>query len=148
MTTRSVKTLGDLEKLVTYLRHRKLPFTVTVETGRKRTTEQNRLQRLWVSEIAEQTGSTPEEVRGLCKLQFGVPILRAEDEAFRIAYDANVRPRPYSEKLALMMEPLDLPVTRLMNVDQKRRYLDAIHAHFAAMGIALTDPDPLYGSAA
>jgi hypothetical protein len=141
MTTRTIRTKDDLALLLRFLRDRKLPFTVEVHSGAKRTTDQNRLQRLWLNEVAEQMGDrTPEEVRGYCKLTMGVPILRAENENFRDRYDAVVRPLPYDQKLAIMMEPLDLPVTRLMSVEQKTRYLDAIFRHFSEQGLALTLP--------
>lgn len=141
MVTRTVKTEEDRKLLYRYLATRKLPFTVEITEGRRRSVEQNKLQRLLVKEIAEQLGDvTPEEVRGLCKLQFGVPILREENEEFRATYDRVVKPLPYSAKLAIMMEPLDLPVTRLMNANQKTRYLDAIYRHFGEQGIALTVP--------
>jgi hypothetical protein len=71
----------------------------------------------------------------------GVPILRAENELFCERYDAIVRPLPYEQKLAIMMEPLDLPVTRLMTTEQKTRYLDHIHKHFTDLGLELTNPE-------
>jgi hypothetical protein len=115
---------------------------VEITTGRRRSSEQNRLQRLWLNEAAEQLGDvTAEELRGYCKLVFGVPILRAENEAFAERYDAVVKPLNYEQKVALMMEPLDMPITRLMNASQKTRYLDQIAKHFAEQGVVLTDPD-------
>lgn len=118
---------------------------VTIEPpGSTRTLRQNKLQRLWLKEIAQQLGDqTPEEVRGYCKLTIGVPILRNENEAFRERYDEIVKPLPYEQKLALMMEPLDFPVTRLMNTKQATAYLDGIHRHFSEKGIVLTDPGDL-----
>ncbi len=142
MVTRTVKTEVDRALLLRFLKERKLPFTADIVTGRRRSVEQNRLQRLLINEIAEQLGDrTPEEVRGYCKLTMGVPILRAENEEFRAQYDKIVRPLPYSLKLALMMEPLDLPVTRIMNTEQKTRYLDAIYRHFGEQGVVLTVPE-------
>jgi len=98
----------------------------------------------WMGEIAAQLGDqTAEEVRGYCKLTIGVPILRAVHEGFRERYDAIVRPLPYEQKLALMMEPLDFPVTRLFTTKQATAYLDGVHRHFSEKGIALTDPGDL-----
>jgi len=143
MPTRAIRTEADLERFITHLRHKRLPLSVTVTDGRVRSVHQNRLQRLWCNEVADQSGDvTAEEVRGQCKLWFGVPILRAENEEFRAAYDRAVRPLDYETKIALMMEPLDFPVTRLMKVDQKVRYLNAIYNHFSAQGLELTQPDP------
>jgi len=144
--TRTIRTPEQLAQWETLLRGRKLPITVTVETGKPRTVEQNRLQRLWLTEIAEQLGDrTAEEVRGECKLTMGVPILRMENEQFREAYDKVIRPLPYELKLAAMMEPLDFPITRLMNAEQKTRYLDHMARHWAGQGIQLTMPDPMKG---
>ena len=120
----------------------KLPCLVTVLEGASlRTYEQNRLQRKWCQEIADHFGDrTAEQVRGEMKLTIGVPILRAENEAFAEKYDAHVKPLSYEDKLAIMQEPLDLPVTRIMSVAQKRKYLDAAFAHYSAQGVQLTVP--------
>ena len=103
---------------------------------RDRSIEQNKLQRRLIGIIAKQLGDrTPEEVRGECKLTLGVPVMRAENETFREKYDSVVRPLAYSQKLALMMEPLDMPVTRLMTVKQATVYLDSIFRHYSKLGI-------------
>lgn len=142
MTTRSVHTEAERDALMVFLRQRPIPFTVEITKGRRRSTEQNRTQRLWINEIVEQLGDrTAEEVRGDAKLRFGVPILRAENEVFREKYDRLIKPLPYETKLELMMEPMDFPVTRIMNVDQKTRYLDAMARHYMEQGIVLTDPE-------
>lgn len=141
MPTRIINTENDLKMLLRFLEGRKPPFTVSITDGKHRSTEQNRTQRLWMREISEQLGDmTPEEVRGYCKLTIGVPILRAENDAFREKYDAVVRPLPYEQKIAFMMEPLDLPVTRLMTTKQKTDYLDGILRHFSEQGVVLTQP--------
>lgn len=128
--------------LILLIKERKIPFTVEITEGRRRSTEQNRLQRLWVKEVAEQLGDrTPEEVRGDAKLRFGVPILRAENEIFCEKYDRLIKPKSYEEKIELMMEPMDFPITRLMNVDQKTRYLDAFSRYYSQQGVQLTDPE-------
>jgi hypothetical protein len=142
MTTRVIKSEADLALLIQHLKARPRPYTVDIVKGKHRSTEQNKLQRLWLNEIAEQLGDrTAEEIRGYCKLVFGVPILRAENPAFQERYDAIIRPLPYETKLAIMTEPLDMPVTRLMTTDQKTRYLDAVSQHFLEQGIVLTDPE-------
>jgi len=144
MSTRFLETDQDRRTLIRFLEAQPLPMVVSVSKGGKRTAKQNRLQRQWLNEIAEQLGDqTPEDVRGYCKLTIGVPILRAENDAFRERYDAIVRPLPYEQKLALMMEPIDLPVTRIMTTKQATAYLDGVHRHFSEKGIALTDPGDL-----
>lgn len=135
-----VKNEKAREMLIGILRKRRLPYTANILVGLHRTSEQNRLQRLWLKEAAEQLGENAEELRGYCKLTLGVPILRSEDEEFAKRYDAVVRPLPYETKLALMMEPFDFPVTRLMSTDQKTRYLDLMAKHLLERGAALTEP--------
>lgn len=120
-----------------------MPFTASVTKGKARSTEQNNLQRLWVGEIAHQlpgTYESAEHARGYCKLHIGVPILRNENEAFRLEYDRLIKPLPYEVKLKLMMEPFDFGITRLMDTKQKTRYLDDMHRHFSEQGVILTDP--------
>lgn len=144
MTDRIVETEQARTMLVRFIEGQKLPFTASIVSGKHRTTKQNKLQRKWMTEIAEQREDvSPEEVRGYCKLHLGVPILREENEAFRIRYDEIVKPMPYAQKLAIMMEPLSMPVTSLMNTKQKTAYLDAVHRHFSEQGIVLTDPGDL-----
>lgn len=144
MTTRFLESDADRRTLIRFIETQPLPLTVSLSKGGKRSLKQNKLQRLWLNEIAEQLGDrTPEEVRGYCKLTIGVPILRAENETFRERYDAIVRPLPYEQKLALMMEPLDFPITRLMSAKQATAYLDGVHRHFSEKGVQLTDPGDL-----
>jgi hypothetical protein len=144
MADRIVETEYDRKMLIRFIDGQKLPFTCTVTAGKIRTSLQNKLQRKWMQEIAEQLGDvTPEEIRGYCKLHLGVPILREENEAFRERYDAIVKPLPYEQKLAVMQEPLDMPITRIMTTAQKHRYLNAIWQHFCEKGIVLTNPEDL-----
>jgi len=144
VTTRFLETDHDRRMLIRFLEDQPLPITVALTKGGKRSLRQNKLQRLWINEIAEQLADqSPEEVRGYCKLTIGVPILRAENDTFRERYDVIVRPLPYEQKLALMMEPLDFPISRLMTTKQATAYLDGIHRHFSEKGIVLTDPGDL-----
>ncbi|MCU7840874.1 MAG: hypothetical protein KZQ94_16030 [Candidatus Thiodiazotropha sp. (ex Troendleina suluensis)] len=106
-----------------------------------RSYEQNRLQRLWLKEAQKQGDQTAEQYRGHCKLHFGVPIMRRDSEEFQEVYDRLIRPRPYEEKLELMMIPMDMPVTRIMNTKQKAEYLSEMCRFFAGeCGFHLTDP--------
>lgn len=137
-----VKSAADRDRVIAILKERKPPYLVSIKNGKHRSIEQNKLQRLWINEAAEQLGEyTPEEYRAYCKLHYGVPILRNEDDDFREAYDKHIRPHSYEDKLAMMAIPLDFPVTRLMKMGQKKRYLDDIYQHFFGLGVLLTEPD-------
>ena len=119
-----------------------MPYTVSITKGKRRSIEQNRLQRLWLNEAAEQLKEdTAEGYRAYCKLHFGVPIMRGENDEFREVYDRLIRPRDYEEKIELMRVPMDLPVTRIMTTGQKKRYLDDMWHHFTELGVQLTDPE-------
>lgn len=141
---RIVETEQAREMLIRFIQSKSLPLTVSIADGKHRSTKQNKTQRLWMNEIAAQLGDrTPEEVRGECKLTLGVPILRAENEVFRAQYDEVVRPLSYEQKMKIMMEPLDLPVTRLFTTRQHHAYLEAIIRQYSAMGVLLTIPEDL-----
>jgi hypothetical protein len=143
MVQRTVKNADELALLKVYLDGRKRPFTVDITEGRDRSIEQNRLAFKWYVEISDQTGEDREDVRARCKLEIGVPILRAEQEKFRATYDRLIRPLAYPEKLALIRD-IELPVTSLMNVDQMSRYLDVVFRRHAEIGVVLTIPPDRY----
>lgn len=143
MPTRAVKNPGDLALLLTYLKSRKRPFTVEITDGRDRSAEQNRLSQKWYAEIADQTGEDREDVRARCKLEIGIPIMREASEQFRATYDRLIRPLGYADKLALIRDT-DMPVTRLMNVADMSRYMDAVFQRHSEAGIELTIPPDRY----
>lgn len=140
MTTWVIRNEQDRAVLLNAVQKRALPFSAVLKKGLPRSTDQNRLQRLWMLEAEEQGDMTAEEYRGYCKLHFGVPILRAEDEEFKEIYDTVIRPLPYDAKLALMRVPIDLPVTSRMTTDQKSRYLTCVQNFFLEQGFQLTQP--------
>jgi hypothetical protein len=141
MTTWAVRNEQDRATLIRVITKReKLPFTASLTSGAPRTIEQNRLQRKWMLEAQEQGDMTAEEYRGFCKLNFGIPILRAENEKFCEAYDRIIRAHSYEEKTELMMVPFDFPVTRIMTTKQKSAYLDKCYLHFTELGFQMTMP--------
>ena len=146
MTTRVLKTEDDRDRYKRLVDTYKLPCTVSVVKGQKRSDKQNRTQRLWYNEAAEQLADeTAEEKRAYCKLHFGVPILRNEVDAYQEAYDRIVRPLEYEQKLEIMAVPLDFHVTRIMTTSQHKKFLDAVWNHFRGQGVDLSDPEELMG---
>lgn len=144
MTNRIVETEQARDMLHRYIDTQPMPFTVSVAVGKIRSWKQNRLQRQWMNEISEQLGdTTPEEARGFCKATFGVPIISEENEAFRVKWESITEGMSAEQKIDLMMEPLDMPITRHMNTKQKKEYLDRISRHFSQVGIVLTDPETM-----
>jgi len=103
---------------------------------------QNRTVFMWYREIAKAKGDeTATDVRAYCKLHYGVPILREDNDDFRKDYDQIVRPLSYENKLKIMVEPLDLPVTRIMSVDQMQRYMEEVQKYGYSFGVELTIPN-------
>lgn len=136
-----LETEQDRQQWIAFIQHKKLPMSVSQEDGRKRSIEQNRLQRLWMNEAAEQLGEYDAEYyRAYCKAWFGIPI-RCEDEDFLEIYNEKIRPLDYETKIAFMARPIDLPVTRDMTVKQKQRYLDKVYEYFSGLGVQLTEPN-------
>tara|TARA_R110000851_G_scaffold33896_3_gene90380 strand:+ start:1153 stop:1662 length:510 start_codon:yes stop_codon:yes gene_type:complete len=106
----------------------------------KRSTDQNRLQRLWCKEAGQQGDCEAEWYRGYCKYHFGLGILCRDSEDYRNACKQVLGSLSYEQCIALMMEPHDYPVTRAMNKKQKTEYLDSCWQHFTGLGFRLTDP--------
>lgn len=126
---------ADRESVLNAIRTAKDGFKVTLEPA-GRSIPQNSLSHEIYALIAQ---ALPEDDpigwKAYCKLQFGVPILRAEDAEFREFYDGNIKKSfSYEQKLKAMKY---LPVTSLMNKEQKSRYLDEVIAHFTARGVQL-----------
>lgn len=121
---------------------------VTIELCDKdkaRTLAQNALQRKWLADAQAQGDQTAEEYRAFCKLTIGVPILRSENAEFKAKYDEIVKPLSYEQKLAIMAEPLDLPVTRLMTKRQKMAYLNQMYEYLTGeCGFRLSEPMELF----
>lgn len=142
--TRTVHNQSDKDQLLKFLGNKSGTFTVVISDGvvKKRSTDQNRLQRKWLQEAEIQGDMRAEEYRAYCKLHFGVPILRNSDDEFREKYDKVVKPYSYEEKLKFMAEPFDFPVTRIMNTSEKTQYLNQMWQFFVGeCGFVLTDPE-------
>lgn len=78
------------------------------------------------------------EIRRECKLLYGIPILRAEDEKFRAMYDKSIKYNlTHEEKLEAMEW---FPVTRLMSKKQFTEYLDTIIREYSKQGYSLLHP--------
>lgn len=143
MPTKIIRKPQHVDALADMLRDRKMPITVTWTQGASRSGAQNRLSQRWYTDIATQFGDrTHDDVRAECKLEIGVPILRAENEAFRVSYDRTMKGLPYEQKIEAI-KAFDMPVTRLMLTKQMTQYMDEMHRRFSVQNIRLTDPDAL-----
>jgi len=135
-----IKTEHDKERALSLVQACRIPSTMKIEYGITRSLKQNSLQRKWLSEAQEQGDQSAEEYRGYCKLHFGVAIMKSESPEWAEKYDRLIRPLDYEQKLEMMMEPMDFPVTRCMSPKGKTAYLDKIRIYFESQGFLLTQP--------
>lgn len=111
---------------------------VSIKTGQDRSLPQNAITHAWYGQIARELREDDElGWKCYCKLHHGVPILRAEDEEFRTAYDAVIKPLSYEKKLIAMRH---WPVTSIMTKEQLSKYAEAMQADFAKRGVMLEFP--------
>lgn len=127
--------IGSLRELWQSRRY----LEVSVKEGKGRSVEQNAVLHGWFGQVARELREDDERgVKRYCKLHFGVPILRAEDEEFREAYDRVVRPLAYEQKLVVMDI---LPVTSRMTTLQLDRCMTDIQDHYRVeRGVTLVYP--------
>lgn len=143
MPTRIIRQPEHVDALCDLLRGRKMPLTVSWSQGAPRSDSQNRLAQRWFTDISRQLGDmTHEEVRAMCKHDFGVPILLAENEAFRVSYSRTMDRLPREQRLEAI-RAFDLPVTRLMTVKQMTAFMDEVQRFWTTHGVRLTDPEAL-----
>lgn len=127
--------IGEIREL--YRVHRYVK--VSAKTGKARSLDQNAISHAWYEQLARELRE--DDALGwkcYCKLHHGVPILRAEDEDFREAYDATIKGMTYEQKLKAMRL---LPVTSLMTKEQLSKYLEAMQGDFERRGVRLEFPD-------
>jgi len=140
MTTRTLRTSQDVDSLAVLLQQRKLPMTVSISEGVKRSTQQNRLQWKWAGECAEQIGGDADEHQAIFKVRFGIPILCAENVRFADAWTPAMNAMSYEQQVEFMRESR-LPISSIMTAKQMGRYMDAIYNNYILNGVQLTKPD-------
>ena len=125
---------GILREL--YVRHRYLKLTIKI--GKARSLDQNAILHAWIEQIARELRED-DALGWKCyiKLHCGVPILRAEDEQFREAYDQVIKPLSYEKKLIAMK---CWPVSSLMTKPQLSALLEATQEEFLKRGVKLDFP--------
>lgn len=132
MTQSVINSAESLSRLIGDLRaawdkHKFL--RVNVKTGKDRSLDYNALSHCWYIQVANELREDDAAgVKAFCKLHFGVPILRAEDEDFREFYDTAMKHAlTYEQKLKAMRY---VPVTSLMTQQQFDRYAHDVQDHY------------------
>lgn len=134
-----VNSVDSLQRLFGTLReefNRHKFLRTSWKTGKDRSLDFNAQSHVWYEQLAREL---PEDDASgwkcFCKLNFAVPIMRAEDPEFREFYDASIKKAlSYEQKLAAMKY---LPVTSLMTNPQFKKYCDELQRHFATRGVML-----------
>jgi hypothetical protein len=119
-----------------YAQHRFV--RIDAKTGKARSLDQNAISHAWYEQLARELRE--DDALGwkcYCKLHFGVPILRTEDNEFREIYDASIMGMTYERKLVAMKY---LPVTSNMTKRQLSKYLEAMQDAFVSLGVMLEFP--------
>lgn len=128
------KFIGDLRELYRTKRY----LRIVVKHGQARSGQQNKHTHVWYEQVAQELReNTAGEVKGFCKLHFGVPILRAEDADFREAYDKKILSNFTYEQKLIIMEDCNFPVTSRMSKDQLHRYEKKMQDHYRPLGVEL-----------
>ena len=116
--------LGDLRNAFAESNRLTVSWSVAL-----RTIDQNALSHALYEQLAREL---PEyDAKGwkrMCKLHYGVPILRADDEHFREFYDSALKRLDYERKIAAMEY---VPVTSIMSKSQLSRYIADMARSFA-----------------
>lgn len=134
---------SDLGKVLSFLAQAPMPYTLIFKAGEEtRRDAQNRFAFEAYKQIAKILGDRDaSDVRAESKLHIGIPIMREDSDDFRAKYDSIVRPLPYESKLALMVEPFDFAVTRLMTVKQMSRYISDMLGYWDQHGASVMLPE-------
>lgn len=106
----------------------------------KRSLEQNAISHSWYQQLADEL---PEDNalgwKCFCKLNYGIPIMRAEEDEFREACDRVLAVLPYESQLLAMKY---WPVTSIMTTKQLSQYAESVQDHFARRGVKLEFQEP------
>ncbi len=106
-----------------------------------RSLSQNRLSHMHYSQIASQRYEVPVETKARCKLDYGIPILIAEDEDFAEKWNSVTK---YLGREDLLKAVELIRVTSIMKVNAMTEYISAYMIAHEMQGIALSHPEDLY----
>ena len=127
--------IGDVREI--YREHHF--FKASFKIGKDRSLDQNAISHAWYMQLARELREFDAlGWKRFCKLHYGVPILRAEDESFRDFYDTAIRSLSYEQKTAAMDF---VPVTSIMTKLQLSAYLETMQSRFLERGVMLKFPE-------
>lgn len=92
----------------------------------QRSMAQNKLVNVWYKDIAEQMDDTFLNIRRQCKLNYGVPLLRAKSEMLDWLYSQTIDKLRYEKRL-IAMDGFDITSNDEMDSDLMGQYINAMH---------------------
>ena len=117
--------IGKLRELFSEIHY----FQITINTGKSRSLSQNAISHAWYVQVArEELEYDAETVKCLCKLHYGLPIVRGDDEMYNGVCVQVIDPLPYENKVKAMKY---FPCTSLMKTLQMAEYLEHVQKHYA-----------------
>jgi hypothetical protein len=140
MTSRTIRTESELAGWGRFLACQPLPFTVSYAKGIKRSNQQSRTAEKWYQQIGSETGETQAEVKGQCKLMYGLPIMERDNGAWVEEWYPFYGPLPHVMRAKLFQV---LPLTSLLTTRQMAEFMDAVQKEYRGQGIELIDPEAL-----
>lgn len=136
LTTREIA-FKKIDELIASNPGQDLDLTV-IKKSKKRSRAANRAYQGWIPLIADELAMTIPECTCYIKLNFGLPILLADDFMGKLigeGLQANgYFQLGYEEQMKLMLK---LPVTRLFDTPMHKRLRDDLQNHFGSMGLDL-----------
>ena len=100
-----------------------------LKTGKDRSLSFNDISHVWYQQLARELREYDAlGWKSFCKYTFGLPILCAEDEDFRAACNACLRPLTYENRMIAMRH---WPTTSLMTKAQLSKYLEMMQEYFS-----------------
>lgn len=140
MPSRAIRTEQDREAFIRLLMQFQIPCTASLAKGIRRSQQQSRTAEKWYSQIGAETGQLPIQVKGECKLMYGLPIMQTENAAWVAEWEPIYGPFDYKGRLKLFEI---IPLTSKLTTKQMSNYMDAVQGVYRAMGIPLIDPEAL-----
>lgn len=139
----TVEDADSLVKLYARLGDMPHPFNVQVKHGKgeKRSMSQNGLFHAWMGQIAKATHDDPANVKADCHIRWGIPIFRAEDEAYALFIERALGGLNRAQVKAMIVAGY-IPCTSLMSKPMLSQYMDHVWQEYAPH-VRLMDPEEL-----
>lgn len=94
-----------------------------------------------MGQIAKATNDDPAEIKAQCHIRWGIPLFRAEDEAYSLFIERALGGLNRGQVIEMIVQGF-VPCTSLMSKALLSRYMDAVWQEYAPH-VRLMDPEDL-----